>query len=68
MDILQEARDLGLTIDNYCSDLYIKVSPDSAELIERYEFKQNVTTFWSEIAGEGRYYDVPFAYTDYYKK
>ena len=52
---------------NYGSDLYIKKTPESAKLIAEYEFKENVTTFRSQIDG-CIWYDIPFAYTPYWEE
>ena len=48
-------------IDTHESDLYLKVTPASKDLISKYEFKQNVTTFKSAIDNT-TWYDIPFAY------
>jgi len=65
-DILTEARKRGFEINNYCSDLYLYVGSDTLELIEDYEYQSNVTTFVSET-DRRLMFDIPFAYTDYYK-
>lgn len=52
-------------IDNHESDLYIKVNPVSKELINNYEFKNNVTTFKDDVNKE-LWYEVPFAYIPFW--
>lgn len=46
-------------LDRHETDLYAKVTPKSKELVNRYEFKTNVTTFKSELDGT-LWYDIPF--------
>ena len=67
MSILDQARELGVEISNWCSDLYIPVTQETVKLINAYEFKQNVTTFRDETNGVLSF-EIPFAYTDYYNK
>lgn len=50
-------------IDHHATDLYLMVTKESRELISRYEFKRNVTTFVSAIAPHVLWYEIPFAYT-----
>lgn len=50
-------------IDTHESDLYLKATPASKDLISKYEFKQNVTTFESAIDNT-TWYDIPFAYNN----
>jgi len=38
----------------------------SESFVSGYEFKQNVKPFRSELDGK-IWYDIPFAYTEYYK-
>ena len=52
-------------IDSHESDLYIKVNNKSKKLIDQYEFKQNVTTFKSNI-DSSIWYDIPFAYKPFW--
>lgn len=56
-------------IDNYCSDLYVKVTDISKKVINSYEYKQQVTTFTDNIEHK-LWYDIPFGYTneDYFIK
>ena len=48
-------------IAHHCSDLYLRVTPASTALIEKYDFRQNVTTFIDQI-DRVLWYEVPFAY------
>ena len=48
-------------IDHHESDLYLKVTPETTEIISRYEFKKLVTKFIDNINHE-LWYDIPFAY------
>lgn len=52
-----EARD----IDHHYSDLYLKVNNISRDLINNYEYKNQVKTFIDNI-DHVLWYEVPFAY------
>lgn len=52
------ASDIG----HYATDLYIRVTRASIGLVQRYRFRNLVTTF-KAADGSGMWYDVPFAYT-----
>lgn len=68
-------------ISNWCSDLYVLKNEISEKIISEYEFKKNVSTFLENCncdkphkRGETcnfvrrTWYDIPFAYTEYYSK
>ncbi|PGK51929.1 hypothetical protein CN918_29495 [Priestia megaterium] len=48
-------------VDTHSSDLYVLKNDISTAFIENYEFKNNVTTFKSQIDGL-IWYDIPFGY------
>lgn len=50
-------------IDHHETDLYLMVTKESKELVNRYDFKSNVKTFVSAIAPHVLWYEIPFAYT-----
>ncbi len=52
---------------NHKSDLYVEVNDISKAIIKDYQFKQNVTTFRSNIDGKLNY-EIPFAYTPAWDK
>jgi hypothetical protein len=52
---------------NHASDLYVEVNDISKAIIKDYQFKQNVTTFHSNIDGKLNY-EIPFAYTPSWDK
>ena len=67
--IKQQLLELGMKqeeLGNYCSDLHVLKNSISESFVSGYEFKQNVTTFRSQIDGK-IWYDIPFAYTEHYK-
>ena len=68
MDIYKELSKAGRKISNHCSDLHVPVDEVSTAIIEKYEFKGNVSKFQSAIEGEGLHYDIPFAYYPYHTK
>lgn len=67
MDIYEEMSKANLVLDNHCSDLLTPVNFKSQEIVERYEFKGNVTVFRNQIDGT-RWFDIPFAYYPYHTK
>lgn len=54
-------------IDHHYSDLYLKVNKQSKKLLLDYEFRNNVTMFISNIPPYVYWFDIPFAYTPYWK-
>lgn len=63
--IFYECLRLGLELDHHYSDLYIKHTPESAELMAK--FTGYKTTFRSTIDGS-LWYDLVGAYTPYWMK
>lgn len=55
------------TSDAYGSDLFLKVTPISTELIAQYDFKENVKKFYDAIDHE-LWYELPFANVDWWFK
>jgi hypothetical protein len=49
------------------SDLYLKVTPISTELIAQYDFEENVTKFLDNIDHEP-WYEIPFGDTDWWER
>ena len=47
-------------VSSHESDLYLKCTPVSENLVSNYEFKQNVQKFRSNIDGS-MWFDIPFA-------
>lgn len=54
-------------VDHHESDLYLKQTPISNELIAKYPYKSNVTTFRSQI-DNSIWFEIPFAYTPVWKE
>ena len=48
-------------IDHWYSDLYLKVTPISKSLVNRYKYKHFVTVFRDQIEGLP-WYEIPFAF------
>ena len=57
----------GNEIDHHQSDLYLKVTPISEELVKNYEFKNNVKRFYSRT-DKSSWFDIPFAYSPYWMR
>jgi hypothetical protein len=66
-DIYQQMIDVGAEIDNHESDLYIKVTPSTRQIVDDYQFKGNVTTFTSQVDG-CQWFDIPFAFKPWWTK
>ena len=54
-------------VSHHESDLYLKQTPISNELIAKYPYKNNVTTFRSQI-DNSIWFEIPFAYTPVWKE
>ena len=65
MNIYKELKSAGVPLDNYCSDLYARVTPESTEIIKKYKYRKSVEIFIDNINGQ-RWYDIPFAYPKWY--
>ena len=56
-------------IDHHESDLYIRKTPKSTELINRLKYKDaNVSTFRSNIEPHDIWYDLPFCYIPHFEE
>ena len=64
IDIYQECIDRGIPVRNHCSDLYIPVTPETTELVKKYNGFHS--EFHNEVEG-GMWYDVSFAYTPWWE-
>lgn len=52
--------------DHYASDLYIKVTPATERIIDRYEYSSQVSLFRDQTdPRRALWYDIPFAYLPY---
>lgn len=59
----------GCEVDHHESDLYVRIAPAAAAIIQAYETRGTVTnrsTFRSAIDGSA-WYDLPFHYTPYWE-
>ena len=65
--IYELAVEAGCELSHHESDLYLKKTDESQKLVDNYEFKQNVTTFHSDI-DHSVWFDVPFAYDPFWEK
>lgn len=63
-DFMGAVREAGIPaehIDHWQSDLYLKVTPETTALVNKYRYKNQVTKFIDNIDHEP-WYEVPFAY------
>lgn len=70
--LLHKAKELMKPEEICCwcestSDLYLKITPISKELIAHYDFKENVTKFLDNIDHEP-WYEIPFGNTDWWER
>jgi len=68
--IYEKLLELGIKeneIDTHCSDIYVLKNEISDSFVNDYPFKNIVTIFRSELDNK-RYYEIPFAYEEYYNK
>lgn len=63
---LMKAEEIGI-YESSGSDLFLKVTPISTALIQRYDFKENVRKFYDAIDHE-LWYEIPFGNTDWWEK
>lgn len=67
MDIYEQLKNAGVKLDHHESDLYAKVTPESIEIINKWNYKSIVRIFTSNI-DDSMWYDIPFAYTPFWNK
>lgn len=65
--IYTKVKELGIPTDNHESDLYIPVTEETKNLLKDYEYKNQVTTFTSNI-DKKLWFDIPFAYVPFWEK
>ena len=64
LDILSihpEMIRLGVPCENHALDLYVPVNKITKGIVRRYEYRQSVKTFKSEIDGK-QWFDIPFGF------
>jgi len=61
MEIQKEMELAGVKYDYHQSDLYVPINKITIDIVERYQFKNNVESFKSNIDGT-MWFDIPFAY------
>lgn len=57
--------DKGLEIGHWQSDLYVKITPEATEIVNQYEFPNNVTVF-KNSQDQSEWYDIPFCYAPFW--
>ena len=65
--IYEDLKAAGVKLNSHESDLYAKVTPESKAIVDKYEYKNNVRQFNSQIDGQ-QWYDIPFAYDPFWEK
>jgi len=67
MSIYADMKATGVEMDHHESDLYVPVTDATRAIVAEYEFRTNVTTFYSQI-DKKPWYDIPFAYLPYWER
>ena len=62
--IYQQAVRLGLDIEHHESDLYLRKSEKSGELVDAYEHRANVRQFVAP--DDSLWFDIPFAFDPFW--
>jgi hypothetical protein len=63
-DLYAECLKIGATLDSHESDLYIKATPETRELVKRSGWSHSF--FTSQTDGK-QWIDAPFAYTPWWQ-
>jgi len=63
--IYEVLKAAGIPMDSHEGDLYVKVTPQSTEILEKYKYRKIVTSFISQI-DHASWYDIPFAYEPFW--
>lgn len=64
--IYDELVAAGVQVDNHYSDLYVPVNAITRPIVERYQFRKQVSIFTN--SGDGApWYDIPFAYKPFWE-
>lgn len=65
MNIYEQMKKAGVPLDHHESDLFVKITPRSRQIVQDYEHKENVTVFPHQETKE-LWFDVPFAYQPFW--
>ncbi len=66
-ELFEAIKSAGIPYASHYSDLYVKHTDASVELLTRYQFRENVRLFKNNIDGL-QWLDVPFAYQPFWDK
>lgn len=69
-DLYQELKEAGCEMANHESDLYVKATMTSFEIIKKYGIKLDgiqASKFCHQVTGQ-RWFDIPFAFTPWWDK
>jgi hypothetical protein len=65
-NIYTEAKRLGIPMDSHESDLYLKVTPESSELVKKYDRNKIAKQFTNQI-DHTLWYDLPFMFAPFWE-
>lgn len=67
MDLYKALKDAGCEIDSHESDLYVRLTEESVELVRLYALTpSHVTRFINQVDGNV-WLDVPFSFTPFWE-
>ena len=61
-----DLKALGVPMEHHESDLYVPVTAETAEAVNRWEHRGNVTTFLHQVH-KTLWYDIPFCFEPYWE-
>ena len=65
MSIYEKMIEAGIIPEHHCSDMYVRVTAKTKEIVNEYEHKDNVRIFSDSVDGKA-WYDIPFAYDPFW--
>lgn len=66
--LYETLTEAGVETDSHCSDLYFPATPESRAILGRFPVERaNATCFTPWDGSQGLWFDVPFAFTPYWK-
>jgi hypothetical protein len=63
--LYKEAKRLNIPLDHHESDLYLKLTPESLNLIKMFDKYKTARRFTSQL-DKTQWFDIPFAYDPFW--
>ena len=68
MSLYSELKKAKVKMDHHYSDLYVKITPDSQEIVNRHRNPNRSLTVFRSPIDHHLWFDIPFAYDPYWEK